>query len=114
MEDFASEFTAGFLEAIKVLEEFTSSADEDLRETFAELRQRVNAKTYTCAPDFWEDLRKTLARVAQGDARVGSVSKPTKAQQVMKQLDRLEVQFWAKESVGMLCEMDPDMRLERM
>eukprot|EP00403_Amphidinium_massartii_P040756 CAMPEP_0178435790 /NCGR_PEP_ID=MMETSP0689_2-20121128/34110_1 /TAXON_ID=160604 /ORGANISM="Amphidinium massartii, Strain CS-259" /LENGTH=1037 /DNA_ID=CAMNT_0020057875 /DNA_START=36 /DNA_END=3146 /DNA_ORIENTATION=- len=107
MEDLASEFTEGFLEAIKVLEEFSTS-DGDLREVFQELRRRVNIKKYTCAPDFWDDLRATLAGVAR------AATNPAKAQQVMKQIDRLEVQFWAKESVSMLSEMEPDFRLERM
>jgi len=110
MEDLASEFQDDFLEAVKVLEDFSSS-DNDLREALREIRKRVDAKTYVCAPNFWEDLRETLGTIVQQrDERAAK----SKAQQVLKQIARLEVKFWAKESVGMLRELDPDSRLERI
>eukprot|EP00418_Pyrodinium_bahamense_P056442 CAMPEP_0179179462 /NCGR_PEP_ID=MMETSP0796-20121207/88820_1 /TAXON_ID=73915 /ORGANISM="Pyrodinium bahamense, Strain pbaha01" /LENGTH=126 /DNA_ID=CAMNT_0020883129 /DNA_START=44 /DNA_END=421 /DNA_ORIENTATION=+ len=110
MHDIASEFREDFLEAVKVLEDFSSS-DGALREAMQEVRARIAAKEYACAPDFWDDLRKTLGAIEQQrDERAAK----SKAQQVLKQIARLEVKFWAKESIGMLRELDPESRLERM
>eukprot|EP00411_Alexandrium_monilatum_P121918 CAMPEP_0175655150 /NCGR_PEP_ID=MMETSP0097-20121207/11752_1 /TAXON_ID=311494 /ORGANISM="Alexandrium monilatum, Strain CCMP3105" /LENGTH=1000 /DNA_ID=CAMNT_0016961197 /DNA_START=1 /DNA_END=3002 /DNA_ORIENTATION=- len=110
MEDLASEFREDFLEAVKVLEDFSSS-DGALREAMKAVRSRIDAKAYVCAPHFWADLRESLSAVERGrDER----SAKSKAQQVLKQVARLEVRFWAKESTGMLRELDPESRLERM
>eukprot|EP00406_Dinophysis_acuminata_P071158 CAMPEP_0179254790 /NCGR_PEP_ID=MMETSP0797-20121207/23417_1 /TAXON_ID=47934 /ORGANISM="Dinophysis acuminata, Strain DAEP01" /LENGTH=204 /DNA_ID=CAMNT_0020962673 /DNA_START=141 /DNA_END=752 /DNA_ORIENTATION=+ len=110
MQDIASEFQEDFLEAVKVLEDFSSS-DSALREAMKGIRSRIAAKLYVCAPNFWEDLRETLGAIEQQrDERAAK----SKAQQVLKQIARLEVRFWAKESVGMLRELDPESRLERI
>eukprot|EP00435_Cladocopium_sp_Y103_P063298 s367_g24.t2 len=66
---------------------------------------------YVCAPNFWEDLRSTLQAIEQRrDERAGKL----KAQQLVKQIARLEVKFWAKASVAMLKELDAESRLERI
>ncbi|CAE8602912.1 unnamed protein product [Polarella glacialis] len=109
MEDLASAFQADFLDAVKVLEDFSSS-DNALKDAMSEIRNRIASKKYVCAPNFWQDLRDTLGAIEQRrDERTGK----TKVQQVLKQIARLEVKFWAKESASMLRELDPESRLER-
>lgn len=110
MEDLASEFQADFLDAVKVLEDFSSS-DNVLKDAMANIRQRINAKTYVCAPNFWGDLRGTLKAIEE---RRNERTSKSKAQQVLKQVARLEVKFWAKASVAMLKELDPESRIERI
>lgn len=110
MEDFTDEFQKDFLAAVKELEGFSSS-DTGLKGALQQIRDRVDAKKYVCAPNFWEDLRASLQTIEQ--ERDEKASK-TKAQLVLKQIARLEVKFWVKESVSMLCSLDPDFRLERM
>eukprot|EP00930_Biecheleria_cincta_P100484 TRINITY_DN92119_c0_g1_i1.p1 TRINITY_DN92119_c0_g1~~TRINITY_DN92119_c0_g1_i1.p1 ORF type:complete len:1012 (+),score=235.42 TRINITY_DN92119_c0_g1_i1:57-3038(+) len=102
MEDLAVAFQEDFFEAVKVLEDFSSS-DYALRGAMGEIRRRIAAKRYVCAPNFWDDLRATLGAIES-----------SKAHQVLKQIARLEVKFWAKESLGMLKELDPESRLERI
>ncbi|CAJ1342864.1 unnamed protein product, partial [Effrenium voratum] len=110
MEDLASSFQTDFLEAVKVLEDFSSS-DNVLKDAMAAIRQRIAARKYVCAPNFWEDLRGTLQAIEQRrDERAAKL----KAQQVLKQIARLEVKFWAKASVAMLKELDAESRLERI
>jgi len=109
MEDLASAFQTDFFEAVKVLEDFSSS-DNALKDAMAEIRRRITAKTYVCAPNFWDDLRGTLKSLEQRRDDRGKL----KAQQLLKQIARLEVQFWAKASVAMLRELDPESRLERI
>ena len=70
-----------------------------VRSSLQTIRGRIDAKRYACAPDFWEDLRGTLSAV---EAARQQMSAKGKVQHVLKQIARLEVRFWAKESVGML------------
>eukprot|EP00913_Durusdinium_trenchii_P013577 g12747.t1 len=77
----------------------------------AEIRRRIAAKTYVCAPNFWDDLRATLKAIEE---RRDERAAKSKAQQVLKQIARLEVKFWAKASVAMLKELDAESRLERI
>lgn len=109
MEDLASAFQSDFFEAVKVLEDFSSS-DNALKDAMAEIRRRITAKKYVCAPNFWEDLRSTLQAIEQRRDERGKL----KAQQLLKQIARLEVKFWAKASVAMLKELDAESRLERI
>ncbi|CAE7737245.1 unnamed protein product, partial [Symbiodinium pilosum] len=108
--DLASEFQADFFDAVKVLEDFSSS-DSVLKDAMADIRQRITAKMYVCAPNFWGDLRSTLKAIEE--QRNERTSK-SKAQQVLKHVARLEVKFWAKASVAMLKELDPESRIERI
>eukprot|EP00927_Polykrikos_kofoidii_P078950 TRINITY_DN75751_c0_g1_i1.p1 TRINITY_DN75751_c0_g1~~TRINITY_DN75751_c0_g1_i1.p1 ORF type:complete len:1128 (+),score=222.03 TRINITY_DN75751_c0_g1_i1:61-3384(+) len=110
MEDLAGEFQQDFLEAVKTLEDFSSS-DGDLREALKTIRIRVDSKAYSCAPKFWDDLRDSLADI---ERKRDDKSSKSKANQVLKQIARLEVRFWAKESLGMLQVLDAASRLERL
>ncbi|CAK9000479.1 unnamed protein product [Durusdinium trenchii] len=110
MEDLASAFQNDFFDAVKVLEDFSSS-DFALKDAMAEIRRRIAAKTYVCAPNFWDDLRATLKAIEE---RRDERAAKSKAQQVLKQIARLEVKFWAKASVAMLKELDAESRLERI
>lgn len=110
MEDLATEFLEDFLSAVKVLEDFSSS-DASLKEAMREIRDRVNAKKYVCAPNFWQDLKDTLGAIEKSRADRGPKSK---ASQVLKQVVRLEVNFYAKEESNRLRELDPQFRLEGM
>eukprot|EP00928_Gymnodinium_smaydae_P065149 TRINITY_DN4832_c0_g1_i2.p1 TRINITY_DN4832_c0_g1~~TRINITY_DN4832_c0_g1_i2.p1 ORF type:complete len:1050 (+),score=202.78 TRINITY_DN4832_c0_g1_i2:229-3378(+) len=110
MEDLACEFQTDFLDAVKVLEDFSSS-DADLREVLKAVRGKIEAKAYSCAPNFWEDLRQSLGVIEQ---KRGQGATKSKAKQVLKQIGRLESKFWAKESLDMLRELDPESRLERL
>eukprot|EP00439_Symbiodinium_sp_Y106_P049033 s5667_g6.t1 len=73
--------------------------------------QRAKAEQYVCAPNFWGDLRGTLKAIEE---RRNERTSKSKAQQVLKQVARLEVKFWAKASVAMLKELDPESRIERI
>lgn len=110
MEDLADEFREDFLGAVKVLEEF-SATDLALREVLSQVRSKVEAQKYADAPNFWEDLRDSLGVVVKNREEK---AQKNKAQQVMKQIARLEVKFWAKESTSMLSDLDAEFRLERL
>lgn len=79
----------GFLrKSPQVLEEFSSS-DPALKDAMALIRRKIAAKSYVCAPNFWEDLRGTLTAIER--KRLERAAK-MKAQQV--RIACGEVSFW--------------------
>lgn len=110
IQEIVNGFHQDFLTVLKVLEDF-SPLDDGLTYSLQALRDRVEAKSYKCVPDFWDDLRISLQGLEE---QRGDQASRAKTHQVMKQIDRLEVKFLVKEQVNMLCDFDPDFRLERM
>lgn len=110
MDDIAESFTEPFLEAIGTLEEYVGS-DQTLRLSLQEIKAQVEKKGYTSAPSFWDDLQTAFKEIL---ATRTEIAAKTKAKQMLKHVARLEVKFWAKESVSMLKELDAEFRLERI
>ena len=71
----------------QVLEEFSSS-DPVLKDAMATVRRKIAAKSYVCAPNFWQDLRLSLKAIEQKRAERAA---KMKAQQVRRPEIRCEI-----------------------